>query len=158
MEDYRENNRPRPARASGERSYVLFSCTAVILYIINFVLTSLFLALFVDVYIKTESYKYGKCFLRNLSIDEALDDQDDEWSAICGGSMGLISLFLLVEVILVCLGIASIVSGRRYIDLQPLLEAYKYIILNIRVAVKSIIGDFRGYFFHCTLDSSAPST
>ena len=85
-------------------SFIISSLIAVIIHLINLVVTSLFLGVFVFVYTKTDSFKDGDCFLfSNIS----------ESTRLCGSSIAGIGLLWLLEIALIVLGVASVVMGRR---------------------------------------------
>ena len=92
-----------PVRTNRSSSLIISSLIGVISYCINFVVTGILLGFFVYVFIKTDS-KNGGCFLFSTL---------NESTTLCDTSIVLISFLLLLEIVLVFLGVASIVSGVR---------------------------------------------
>ncbi len=89
-------------------SFIIFSLITVTLYIANVVVTGVLFGYFVFVFIKTNSSREDTgCFL--------FSDLDQS-TAICDGSIAGISILILLEVILIFLGTASVVSGVRYVS------------------------------------------
>lgn len=93
-----------------KHSFIVSSVIAVFIYFINLLVTGLLLGIFIFVFVETKSYSEDTgCFL--YSTDNV---PINDLGAICDGSIAVISLLALLEVILVYLGIASIVTGERY--------------------------------------------
>ena len=99
-------------------SFIIFSLIAVTLYIANVMVTGVFSGYFVFVFIKTNSSREDNgCFL--------FSDLDQS-TAICDSSIAGISFLILLEVILIFLGTASIVSGARYVSADQFRFFFNY--------------------------------
>lgn len=87
-------------------SFILSSLISVVLYVGNIAVTGIFLGFFIYVYITTDS--------ENEDVGCFLFSDLNQSTALCDGSIAVICLLILLEVILLCLGAASLVSGKRY--------------------------------------------